>query len=159
MPETLPLPPAASVIESSCWLPRHPKSAGKARGLLRDFLADRSGGELLLEEGELLLSELMSNAITHAQAPRDRLILARFEFTSAGLLIEVHDASAVEPMARQCVAELDECGRGLILVDALASSWGVRPREDGVGKCTWVTIEPLLCAPRLRDPEVAQADS
>ncbi|MCC9312294.1 hypothetical protein LN042_35420, partial [Kitasatospora sp. RB6PN24] len=43
-------------------LPRHPKSASAARGALRDFLAKTEGGELVLEDAELVLSELFGNA-------------------------------------------------------------------------------------------------
>ncbi|MDH6579795.1 ATP-binding protein [Kitasatospora sp. MAP5-34] len=140
MPETLDRPPAVAG-EHACWLPRHRKSAGAARRLLRDFLADMAGGELFAEVGELLLSELVSNAVVHARTPPGRLIRVRLEFAPGQLRVEVHDASGVRPVVRPAGGD-DECGRGLVLVRALAAAWGVCPREGGVGKAVWFLVGP-----------------
>ena len=140
MPETLDRPPAVAG-ESACWLPRHRKSAGATRRLLRDFLADLAGGELFAEVGELLLSELVANSVVHARTPPGRLIRVRLEFAPGRLRIEVHDASGVRPVVRPAGGD-EECGRGLLLVRELAAEWGVCPRAGGVGKITWCTLAP-----------------
>ncbi|MDH6579826.1 ATP-binding protein [Kitasatospora sp. MAP5-34] len=144
MPETLDRPPAVAG-EHACWLPRHRKSAGAARRLLRDFLADMVGGELFAEVGELLLSELVAKAVVHARTPPGRLIRVRFEFGSGQLRIEVHDASNVRPVVRPAGGD-DECGRGLLLVRELATGWGCCPRAGGVGKAMWCTLGPAGAA-------------
>jgi hypothetical protein len=53
------------------------------------------------------------------------------------LTIEVTDHSTVQPELRVS-ATIGEAGRGLTIVDALASSWGIRPINDG--KTVWFTL-------------------
>ncbi|MEV6464609.1 ATP-binding protein [Kitasatospora sp. NPDC051702] len=125
---------------SQAWLARHQKSAGAARSLLREFLASIDSSQQFLEIGQLVLSELVSNAVQHARMP-GRLIFVRFEMEPGLLRIEVHDASRRIPMMRTTGDE-DESGRGLRLVDQLAKEWGVRPREGGVGKAVWALVAP-----------------
>ncbi|PYC72355.1 hypothetical protein C7C46_25755 [Streptomyces tateyamensis] len=72
------LPPSV-LGPNACWLRRERESAGKARRFLRDLLTGVTTGEHVLEVGELLLSELVANAVEHAQTPRDRWIQVRCE--------------------------------------------------------------------------------
>ena len=53
--------------------------------------------------------------------------------------VEVTDASPMLPEANVSVAELDERGRGLLMVTAMASRWGVHPFPDG--KTVWCEID------------------
>ena len=53
--------------------------------------------------------------------------------------LEVTDSSTVVPRPNTGVADLDERGRGLMLIDALASRWGVQPRQDG--KTVWCELD------------------
>ncbi|MFF2077184.1 ATP-binding protein [Kitasatospora sp. NPDC058162] len=124
----------------SWWLPRHHKSAGFARRLLRSFLAKQSNGERFFDCGELVLGELVANAVLHAKTPPGRLIFIRFELLAASLRIEVHDADSRQPILRP-VAECEESGRGLWLVSQLAAEWGCCPRPGGIGKMVWALID------------------
>ncbi|MFF2144454.1 MULTISPECIES: ATP-binding protein [unclassified Kitasatospora] len=125
---------------SQAWLSRHRKSVGAARSLLREFLADVDDGQRFMGIGELVLSELVTNAVQHARVP-GRLIFVRFGMEPGLLCIEVHDASRRIPTMRAAGNE-DESGRGLRLVDQLAKEWGVSPREGGVGKAVWALVAP-----------------
>ncbi len=144
MPETLDRPPAVAG-EHAAWLPRHRRSAGVARLLLRRFLEGLDGAEQHLAIGELLVSELVANAVEHAvEQPRvsaGRLIGVRYEVASGVLRIEVHDAGSGRPEVSEVPAEA-ESGRGLWLVRELAAEWGCSPRTGGVGKCVWALIGP-----------------
>ncbi|MEV7187739.1 ATP-binding protein [Kitasatospora sp. NPDC093102] len=122
----------------SCWLPRHRKSVPVARQQLRDCFAGRPDAEPFLDTGELVLSELVTNAVLHASVPLDRLIFVHFELSSS-LRIEVHDADATRPTLNS-PTECDETGRGLFLVSQLAARWGCCPREGGIGKIVWAQI-------------------
>ncbi|MDD1062362.1 helix-turn-helix domain-containing protein [Streptomyces cocklensis] len=95
------------------------------------------GMDRLAGVAELVVSELVTNAVRHAHGPEDTLVETWFRpLPDGGLLIEVHDASSRRPELRQPSSDA-ESGRGLALVDALTGgSWGVSGRE-GVGKLVW----------------------
>src|ERR1022692_4337983 len=95
---------------------------GRARRATRDTLAAWGIGHLE-ETATLLVSELVGNAVRHADADRLGLEL-RLEASAARLRIEVH-ASDPQPPQPRTPAELDESGFGFILVEALADKWGV----------------------------------
>ncbi|MDX3385339.1 ATP-binding protein [Streptomyces niveiscabiei] len=117
--------------------PRLHRTVPLARDDLRRQLARwRIGGELA-DNAELLLSELVTNAVNAKTLP-GREILVEVALTERELRIEVADASDEQPELRHAGA-LDEGGRGLVLVDALATEWGTGAR-DGVGKVVWVTL-------------------
>lgn len=109
------------------------------------------------DAAELVLSELITNALTHARRPRGRLIETRFECLGDGVRIEVHDANDNKP-ERQKVSAEAESGRGLALVDALTDGhWGVGDRE-GVGKMVWAVcarrrvVLPACVLPYQKEP-------
>jgi anti-sigma regulatory factor (Ser/Thr protein kinase) len=78
---------------------------------------------------ELILSELVTNAIRYGAAPvHVRLLLDRT------LICEVSDASSTSPHLRHA-ATTDEGGRGLFLVAQLAERWGTRYLP--AGKVIW----------------------
>ncbi|MGV9995258.1 SpoIIE family protein phosphatase [Streptomyces sp. NPDC003374] len=78
---------------------------------------------------ELIVSELVTNAIRHAFGPIHlRLIHER------GLICEVSDASNTSPRMRRALGT-DEGGRGLFLVAQVAQRWGTR--YTSTGKTIW----------------------
>ncbi|MFE6054964.1 ATP-binding protein [Kitasatospora sp. NPDC056446] len=129
----------ANVVE---WMfPRLPRSAGRAR--LR-FIRKAFEWDVPVDSAEtglILLSELVTNACRHARGPRDRMIGVRVLLRTPSLLrIEVSDANSELPVLRQAAPD-DESGRGLELVEALATSWGAHPRGEGhIGKTTWCEL-------------------
>jgi anti-sigma regulatory factor (Ser/Thr protein kinase) len=127
--------------------PHGPRSVGRARRLLVRHL-DAWGLPQLVDAAELVVSELVTNAVRHAGEPRGRLIGTRFERLECGVRIEVHDAGGHKP-ERQGVCADAESGRGLALVDALTGGqWGVAGRV-GVGKMVWaVCADDGTGAPR-----------
>lgn len=84
---------------------------------------------------ELILSELITNAIRYGSAPvRVRLLRDR------SLICEVSDGSSTAPHLRYA-ATTDEGGRGLFLVAQFAERWGTRYTERG--KVIWAEL-PLI---------------
>lgn len=83
------------------------------------------------------MSELVTNAVK-AQVSTVSEIGVRFAVTDGRLRLEVQDASDELPVVRKA-EEDEECGRGLWLVDALASGWGVEERGD-IGKVVWAEL-------------------
>ncbi|MGR8008491.1 SpoIIE family protein phosphatase [Streptomyces hypolithicus] len=121
--------PAGSVGDWS--LPREPRSVGRARELARGQLLSW-GLEDLVDTTELLVSELVTNALRYGEGEiRLRLLLDRT------LVCEVWDSGLVQPRRRRA-RETDEGGRGLQLVGLLSAAWGSRrtPR----GKTVWFEL-------------------
>ncbi|GAA2221708.1 ATP-binding protein [Streptomyces amakusaensis] len=84
-----------------------------------------------------IVAELAANAVTHAKVPGREFEL-RLSRTADTLRIEVSDARAeCAPVPRDPSADA-ESGRGLFLIEALASSWGTKERV--VGKTVWADI-------------------
>ncbi|WP_241562692.1 SpoIIE family protein phosphatase [Streptomyces hoynatensis] len=79
---------------------------------------------------ELVVSELVTNAIKHASPPI-RLRLIRGE---TSLICEVSDGSSTAPHLRRA-RTFDEGGRGLLLVAQLSQQWGTR--QTPTGKTIW----------------------
>ncbi|MFF3211220.1 ATP-binding protein [Streptomyces sp. NPDC002886] len=124
------------------WLvPRTPRAPGRARALLREQATAWGIGTQAAEAAELLLSELVTNAVRHARAPQGRdlgIRLARYD----GLLrVEVADAGPAVKLTPQVVEDTDERGRGLAIVAALAERWGCCPRLHGIGKAVWAEVK------------------
>ncbi|MGW0186866.1 sodium/proline symporter PutP [Streptomyces sp. NPDC003362] len=112
-----------------CWdLPSVPTAVAEARGLASRQLADWGMDELTFTT-ELIVSELVTNAIRHGAGPVAlRLIRDR------GLICEVSDASNTSPRLRHA-RTTDEGGRGLLIVAQLAQRWGTR--YTTTGKTIW----------------------
>nr|WNW39743.1 SpoIIE family protein phosphatase [Streptomyces sp. Li-HN-5-13] len=112
-------------------LPAEPTAVSRARRLVRGTLADW-GAEELTDTAELLVSELVTNAVRYASAPIGvRLTLGDL------LLVEISDPLPDPPRERHAGAG-DEGGRGLELVRRLALRWGTR--AEGLGKVVWFEL-------------------
>jgi len=91
----------------------------------------------LVEDAVLITSELATNVVNHTKGTGDYFELALRRRDSV-LVLEVSDSYQWQmPELRKATPE-DLHGRGLFLVDALAESWGVRPRSTG--KTVWAQL-------------------
>ncbi|WP_285707145.1 SpoIIE family protein phosphatase [Microtetraspora sp. NBRC 16547] len=114
-------------------VPADPAAVSGIRTAVTRQLADWDMEELTFST-ELMISELVTNAIRYAGAPiQVRLLRDRT------LICEVSDGSCTSPRLRRA-ATTDEGGRGLFLVAQLAQRWGTRHTADG--KVIW-TEQPL----------------
>ncbi|MFJ5178861.1 ATP-binding protein [Streptomyces griseoviridis] len=95
----------------------------------------------LLESAELVLSELVTNAL-RVRVPSDRQVGVRIARSlEDGLLrLEVCDAGSGRPEVRARGDE-ETGGRGLLLVEALAHRWGGEERTAGIGKTVWAELK------------------
>ncbi|MGC5361618.1 ATP-binding protein [Streptomyces sp. DT24] len=102
------------------------------RGILTEWKLSQ-----LADDTTLLASELSTNVVRHAKGTADFFELA-LRRRNGVLVLEVTDSYewAMPELRKPASDEL--CGRGLLIVDALADSWGVRPRDPG--KTVWVHL-------------------
>ena len=86
------------------------------------------------ETAELLTSELVTNALVHTDD--DAVLTATV--SPSGLRVEVRDGAAGRPRPGAPTPDEGTHGRGLILVESLADTWGVR--AQGGGKVVWFEL-------------------
>ncbi|MFI9216098.1 ATP-binding protein [Streptomyces werraensis] len=97
-------------------------------------------GSDLSETAALIVAELAANAVLHGRVP-GRDITLRLTHGPNTLRVEVADARGeTVPQLPSSLAPDAETGRGLLLVEALASRWGV-DTEPGPGKRVWAEID------------------
>lgn len=114
-------------------LPAQPSSVGEARRLVRQSLAS-AGREDLVETAELLVSEVVTNALLHAGTPVDLAVFVADD----GLRVEIGDGSPHFPR-RPGYAATAGTGRGLMLLQQMVDEWGVVPNASG--KTVWFQLD------------------
>jgi CheY-like chemotaxis protein/anti-sigma regulatory factor (Ser/Thr protein kinase) len=119
----------------------------------RRFIAERCsewGCTVIAHDAELVATELVTNALVHAST-RCQL---RARLAGGVLRIEVEDRGGGTPDL-QAADERAERGRGLLIVSALSTAWGVGTRPPG-GKLVWAQVPvvgaDLGAGPRLKEP-------
>src|SRR5512141_2137821 len=117
-------------IETTLDLPRALTSATTARRFVTKTVTDWNLTPLL-DDALLVASELATNAVTHA----DSSCRIRLSLTDASLRIDVIDTGAGTPEP-QPESFTEEHGRGLLLVAALTTAWGLEI-IPGEGKVVW----------------------
>jgi PAS domain S-box-containing protein len=132
-------------------LPAEPAVVADARAQAARQLA-AWGLEEAIFTTELIVSELLTNAIRHAEPPIQlRMILDR------ALSCEVSDGSSTTPHLC-CADSYDEGGRGLLIVSQLTERWGTR--HTPTGKTIWAQqpLAPGLTLPGRRRRNLPRLD-
>ncbi len=112
-------------------LPSEVKSCSMARRFVQDTLA--AAPDDLRDEASLLTSEVVTNALLHAKGP----VTIEVEERGSGYRIAVSDNSSAPPTEKGYRTD-DATGRGLQLLDCLATSWGWE--WTGPGKVVWFEL-------------------
>jgi anti-sigma regulatory factor (Ser/Thr protein kinase) len=120
-------------LVASLHLPLDHAAAAKARRFVAETMR-AWGCDDAIPDAELLVSELVTNAVLHARSAT-RVTIER---DGATLRFSVYDSSPTRPRLRDYGPEA-VTGRGLLLVDRIARRWGVEP--DAAGKCVWFEVE------------------
>ncbi|MEX2970083.1 SpoIIE family protein phosphatase [Streptomyces sp. C184] len=122
-------------------LPADPAEVARARTLAGEQLSEWGMDELLFTT-ELIVSELVTNAIRHAAGPITLRLIRQ-----DALICEVFDTSSTSPRLRHA-RTTDEGGRGLFIVAQLARQWGTR--YTPTGKIIW-TEQSMPAGPDTSD--------
>jgi serine/threonine-protein kinase RsbW len=118
-------------------LPGVPRSVGEARAFVRGQLGGGHAAAVVV--GELLVSELATNAITHTDSGLPgRTFTVTVRPVAGGAEIAVYDAGARTVPTVTGPGPDGQHGRGVAIVDALAASWGTAPADGG--RVTWCRI-------------------
>ncbi|MEV5544936.1 ATP-binding protein [Streptomyces sp. NPDC052309] len=141
-----PFPAAASAAVSrdfAMHFTSTPRGARLARHLVSHRLHEwgHSWGTPANETVTLITAELTANAVTHGRVP-GRDVHLRLSLVPGTITVEVSDTRTErQPHLDPAFGPDKESGRGLLLVDALASRWGVVPRHAAPGKVVWAEVD------------------
>jgi anti-sigma regulatory factor (Ser/Thr protein kinase) len=118
---------------------------GRARDAVRGWLTQRTCEDTVVDTATLLVTELVTNAVLHASG--SGLALSIDETVPDVMHVAVCDGSRRSPRAPKALpSEAQTGGRGLWLVEALASRWGWEPMNDG--KRVWFELGCRVVAER-----------
>jgi serine phosphatase RsbU (regulator of sigma subunit)/anti-sigma regulatory factor (Ser/Thr protein kinase) len=126
-------------------LQAEPAAVPRARQFVRDSL--RSGLDALADDAQVVVTELVTNAVLHGGAP----IVLRVITGDSSARIEVQDSGMVLPVVPLQSTDA-MTGRGLRLVASLAQAWGIDPVPGG--KLVWAELGARTASTDHQDPEV-----
>ena len=112
---------------------RQATSVGEARSWIEAFLAERAIGNSVCDDAQLVVSELVTNALMHG----DGALVLRASISDSAVQVSVTDSGDGLPE----VLPLDPSrigGLGLIVVERIASDWGISPFPGG--KTVWAAL-------------------
>ncbi|MEU1670046.1 ATP-binding protein [Streptomyces sparsogenes] len=120
-------------------------SAEQTPKVARDMVAsllEAAGHGASVDAARLLVSELVTNVVQHADA-RELTLEADIDDESITVRVTDGDFRNTPPMPHSFPEAGDERGRGLALVDALATRWGVSVHggREPNGKSVWFVLE------------------
>ncbi|WP_381797148.1 ATP-binding protein [Streptomyces niveus] len=114
----------------------HTRRVAQLRHIVGTLLTEGGIGRDVVETVQLLVSEIVTNAVVHGCTDRVRFSVSydrRDSGNGGDVLIEVDDGHPARIKVRSPESD-DETGRGMFLVDALARAWGRH------GTRTWCTV-------------------
>ncbi|HEY6623004.1 MAG TPA: ATP-binding protein [Acidimicrobiales bacterium] len=113
-------------------LQAEPAAVSEARSVVRRSMEPSDNGLVALVV--LLADEVVTNAIVHGRGPIDIAVEADDERVK----VMVRDRSEIPPLPQRA-ARYAEGGRGLSIVEAVASRWGVVGAHPG--KAVWFEVD------------------
>lgn len=119
-------------LEARTQLAAEPRSAKEARSFTEATLGAWRC-DALMDVSLLLVSELVTNAVLHAGSHVELVV----RLLPDGIRFEVHDGSPRAPRLREAASDATT-GRGLTLVEHMASSWGTDLSSSG--KAVWFEL-------------------
>jgi serine/threonine-protein kinase RsbW len=119
-------------------VPWRASSVAQVRKTVVDDLQQRAVEPAIVDEAEIVVSELVSNAVRHARPLTDGNLRVHWKVKGGVVEVEVTDGggdSTPRPAPRTIWAP---SGRGLRIVRSLAHEWGVT--EDRNGSTVWASL-------------------
>jgi anti-sigma regulatory factor (Ser/Thr protein kinase) len=136
-------------VRAKAWsvvVPHDPRGARLGRQRLAEELGELIG-QALLVDAVAVVGELLGNAVRHASPLAGGVIRLEYRLSAAPsssgsdgvrLHVRVTDGGATQIPAPRAAAPDSVDGRGLAIVEALSSRWGVD--RDETGQCVWAEL-------------------
>lgn len=136
----------SGAVKFSARRPRHlnlpfaPESVRIARHELEKWLDGWTPSASFTDDCRLVVSELVGNAVRHAQPLDDGTMAVDWECVEEGFAIRVSDGGSGSRPHLVDSRRTDLGGRGMVIIDALASRWWV---ETDAARTTVHALLPL----------------
>jgi serine/threonine-protein kinase RsbW len=125
-------------------LPAVPASAAVLRHQLAADLAARPISAALIDDVVLVATELVTNAIRHAEPLADGEVTVAWRVDGREVLVRVTDGGGSSRPRVRHPSPRETSGRGLALVETLARRWGVEDADDPGGATTvWAALSEV----------------
>ena len=126
-----PVDPSETVVSSRVIrVPHSPAGVGIGRRRVRAAFEAAGIAQPLLDDIEMVASELLGNAVRHARALVDEALLVGWRIEDARMTVQVTDGGSRQHVQPTDGPTLSESGRGLRIVDRLAETWGVHDQAE-----------------------------
>ncbi len=133
-------------------LAHQPIAVGVARRRIRIELAEVAVADWVLDDVEIVVSELLGNAVRYAQAIAGGVLLVGWKVSPVDVEVRVTDGGSGRRVEVRHGAQLADSGRGLRIVERLSDAWGVIDHVGGL-RTVWARLpltERPAATPRLR---------
>jgi anti-sigma regulatory factor (Ser/Thr protein kinase) len=127
-------------------LQHSPVAVPSARRQVRHELAGLTVPEMVLDDVEMVVSELLGNSVRHARPIAGGVLLLAWRVTEDEVVIRVTDGGGGRGVEPRQPTPMADSGRGLQIVERLARVWGVSEHAGGL-RSVWAAI-PLTGQPR-----------
>jgi anti-sigma regulatory factor (Ser/Thr protein kinase) len=134
---TAPAPEAAE-RPRTLRVPWAPSAVAKTRRVLVSDLEGRDIATETVGEAEIVVSELIANALRHARPLADGMIRVHWKVKAGVVEVEVSDGGGVSTPRPAPQSLWASNGRGLRIVRSLAHEWGVT--EERGGRTVWAAL-------------------
>lgn len=115
-----------------------PSAAPRIRKELVEDLATRGVAAQVIDEAEIVVAELVANAVRHARPLNDGAIRVHWKVKNNVVEVEVSDGGGTTVPRPSPPTTLGPNGRGLRIVRSLAHEWGVIDEPNG--RTVWACL-------------------
>jgi len=119
-------------------VPWRASSVALVRRTIVQDLRERGVSTVTVDESEIVVSELVSNAIRHARPLSDGSLRVHWKVKAGVVEVEVSDGGGVSTPRPAPQSLWASSGRGLRIVRSLAHEWGVT--EERNGRTVWAAL-------------------
>jgi serine/threonine-protein kinase RsbW len=124
---------------NSLRMPHSAMAVSPARRRIRAELAELGLAEEVLDDVEVVVSELLGNSVRHARPIAGGILLLTWKVGDDDLVIKVTDGGGGRGVEQREPAPLADSGRGLQIVERLSRTWGVADHAGGL-RTVWATF-------------------
>lgn len=139
------LPPTSGVLR----LQHSAVAVPTARRQIRHELAGIGVKESVLDDVEVVVSELLGNSVRHAAAVAGGVVLLAWRISGDDLIVRVTDGGGGRGVAPRQAGPMCDSGRGLQIVERLARVWGVSEHAGGL-RSVWAALSLVEPSRALR---------